>query len=313
MLQYMIILLDDTSTSFCHYPTPAREPRLISLDSLRTGIRLAMIENLTIQFVYPDRQLPQEHLDAIHSIDHSNIMPAGLTVPGEQADVTVLNGWDAAGVTQGGVAVVRTTMADLITHGETIIGFLRRLTRLNVVITDVYPFSDEAQTAYTDFLRTLADGVEQLYVEGLSPQLNLLTDRMMLSAMNNCGAGDSSITLAPNGRLYACPAFYHDKPEDSLGDVENGINIPNRQLYRLDHAPICRNCDAWHCRRCVWLNRRLTLEVNTPGREQCIMAHLERNASRRLLNQIRTHGSFLPEQPEIPEINYLDPFDTLQK
>ena len=39
------------------------------------------------------------------------------------------------------------------------------------------------------------------------------------------------------------------------------------------------------------------------------MAHLERNASRELLNSIRQHGTFLPDQEEIQEITYLDPFD----
>jgi len=58
----------------------------------------------------------------------------------------------------------------------------------------------------------------------------------------------------------------------------------------------------------VWLNRRSTLEVNTPGREQCVSAHHERNASRALLASIRTLGTFLPDR-EIPEISYLDPFE----
>ena len=151
--------------------------------------------------------------------------------------------------------------------------------------------------------------VEALYVEDKTPQLNLLTDRMMLSQMNNCGAGETSITLAPNGKFYVCPAFYYEDENDSIGDLEHGLNIKNKQLYRLDHAPICRHCDAWQCKRCIWLNRKTTLEVNTPSHEQCVMAHLERNASRKLLNNIRKHGTFLPEQEEIKEINYLDPFD----
>ena len=155
-----------------------------------------------------------------------------------------------------------------------------------------------------------------MYVEGSTIQLNLLTDRMMLNKMNNCGAGDTSITLAPNGKFYVCPAFYVVKEEDEIGnlntpigDLENGLDIKNTQLYKLDHAPLCRHCDAYQCKRCVWLNRKTTFEVNTPSHEQCVMAHLERNASRELLNSIRQHGTFLPDQEEIQEITYLDPFD----
>ena len=39
-----------------------------------------------------------------------------------------------------------------------------------------------------------------------------------------------------------------------------------------------------------------------------MVAHLERNASRDLLANIRKHGQFIPER-EIKAIDYLDPFD----
>jgi hypothetical protein len=48
--------------------------------------------------------------------------------------------------------------------------------------------------------------------------------------------------------------------------------------------------------------------VNTPSHEQCVVAHLERNTSRELLENIRKHGMFMPDI-EIKEIDYLDPFD----
>ena len=39
------------------------------------------------------------------------------------------------------------------------------------------------------------------------------------------------------------------------------------------------------------------------------MAHLERNASRELLENIRKHGAFLSDKESIKEIDYLDPFE----
>ena len=190
-----------------------------------------------------------------------------------------------------------------------IIKVLENVPRLNIVLTDVETFTDKDFEEYKVFLERLSEKVEQLYVEGKSPQLNLLTDRMMLKQMNNCGAGDTTITLAPNGKFYVCPAFYYEDEAESIGDLEHGLDIKNKQLYQLDHAPICRHCDAWQCKRCVWLNRKTTLEVNTPSHEQCVLAQIERNVSRELLNNIRKHGTFLPEQEEIKEIDYLDPFD----
>ena len=150
---------------------------------------------------------------------------------------------------------------------------------------------------------------------------------MMLERMNNCNAGWENITLAPDGRFYVCPAFYHALQADgteksqsevcvkgySIGSLTDGLDVKNAPLYQIDHAPLCRQCDAYHCRRCVWLNRKTTCEVNTPSHEQCVVAHLERNAARTLLANIRKHGTFLPHLPEIKEITYLDPFEVKEQ
>ncbi len=302
MLQYLIILLDDTSTSFCHYENTKSERRLNPIETLKQGIRFGMMENLMIQFVYPDYDLPEGYEEAIESIDHSKIKPVE-----KSADVWVVK--DICGIESDVPVVWRTNKHELMYHENDIIDALRNTPRLNIVLTDVDAFTDPDFDYYKVFLEKLSEKVEALYVEDKTPQLNLLTDRMMLSQMNNCGAGETSITLAPNGKFYVCPAFYYEDENDSIGDLEHELNIKNKQLYQLDHAPICRHCDAWQCKRCIWLNRKTTLEVNTPSHEQCVMAHLERNASRKLLNNIRKHGTFLPEQEEIKEIDYLDPFD----
>ena len=314
MLQYLIILLDDTSTSYCHYENGKPGRKLMSLDILKQGIRFGMMENLMIQFVYPDYELPQEYKDAIESIDHSKIVSSLCEdkMLASEADVIVFHDWTGISFGQnmeGKSYLLRTSKNELFEKYLFLKDILAKVSRLNIVITDVETFSDGDFEKYKQVLHALAEHIEKLYVDGKSPQLNLLTDRMMLKEMNNCGAGDGNVTLAPNGKFYVCPAFYYDNEEDCVGDLENGLDIKNKQLYKLGYAPICRHCDAYQCKRCIWLNRKTTLEVNTPSHEQCVTAHLERNASRDLLNNIRKHGTFLPEQGEIKEIDYLDPFD----
>lgn len=301
MLQYLIILLDDTSTSYCHYENFKQERKVIPVEKLKQGIRFAMMENLMIQFVYPNYELPEEYVEATESVDHSKIKP---TI--DDADVWVTE--KVAEVDVDIPVVLRISKQQLFNQADGICKMLANVPRLNVVLTDVESFSEEDFSAYKSALEKMGHEIEQMYLEGKSPQLNVLTDRMMLSQMNNCGAGDTCITLAPNGKFYVCPAFYYENEDDSIGDLDHGLDIKNKQLYRLNHAPICRHCDAWQCKRCIWLNRKTTLEVNTPSHEQCVVAHLERNASRVLLNNIRNHGTFLPEV-EINEIDYLDPFD----
>ena len=326
MLQYLIVLLDDTSTSYCHYSVPERERKLIALDDLKKGILFAMKENLTIQFVYPNYALPEEYSAVIESIDHIKIRPANSS-PVNSSDVVVLEGIDNCTdyhYDAKTVYVLRVSKNDLFENGTKITSILGKVKRLNVVITNIESFTDNDFITYRHILDGIGKDIVKIYFDEGSPQFNLLTDRMLLNKMNNCNAGCSHITLAPDGRLYICPAFYYENasseymglggPKESpfcIGQLTSGIEIKNAQLYKIEYAPLCRNCDAYQCKRCIWLNWKTTLEVNTPSRQQCVVSHLERNASRELMQNVRKYGEFLPEQ-DIPEIKYLDPFDVKQ-
>lgn len=308
MMQYLVILLDDTSVSYCHCDNPYKERHLISIEDLRTSILYAMKENLMIQFVYPRYELPKDYLDVIDSIDHHDIK----SVDFEDADIYVIDGVRTKYAPRD-VMILRTNKQQFFNNRDYISKLVRQIQRLNVVITNIETFTDNELERYNALLDELAVTLKEEYLKGRTPQLNILTDRMMIDKPNHCNAGIENITLAPNGKFYICQAFYYNNPDDNVGDLANGLNIRNQQLLRLDHAPLCRHCDAWQCKRCIWLNRKTTLEVNTPSHEQCVLAHIERNTSRNLLNNIRKHGTFLPEQGEIKQIEYLDPFDMREK
>ena len=313
MLQYLIILLADDSTSYCHYDTPGAQGKLISLEHLEAGVRLAMMENLMIQFVYPDYDLPLAYKKVIESTDHSKIIPSTSPIA-EKADVIVINHWEEFKVNRfdtSAAYVLRIPMRDLLVQGKLIKLILHHASRLNIVITDVERCTDEDLSAYDSLLRDFAKTVKRIFTTGQQTQLNVLTDRLMLSQMNNCNAGDENITLAADGRLYVCPAFYYsteDKDAFCVGTLKEGINIKAGHLYKLGSSPLCRRCDAYQCKRCIWLNRKTTLDITTPSHEQCTMAHVERNASWRLLKSIRRHGDYFPDI-QLEKTDYLDPFD----
>lgn len=308
MLKYLVVILDDTSVSYCHYSNKKTERKLISLEDLKAGIVFAMKENLMIQFVYPSYELNQNYKDIINSIDHSKIVPIGYN---EQGDVIIANNIEelvSCSINENLTYVLCCNKQELIGNHDSLQYILRKVVRLNIVFTDIETYTSADFEKYQDFLQTMNQEIEQLFLSGISPQLNILTDRMMLDSMNNCNAGWENITLAPNGKFYVCPAFYWTDENCSIGNLQEGVNIRNPQLYKLSYAPLCRNCDAYQCKRCIWLNSKMTYEVNTPSHEQCVISHLERNASRLLLSNIRKHGTFLPNK-EIKEIKYLDPFE----
>jgi len=330
MLRYLIILLDDTSTSYCHYNNPKTEKRLIALDDLKAGIVFAMKQNMTIQFIYPSYEIPAAYHEAIETIDHVKIMPADLVVQThgnaspQSADVVVFNSWDEFEKfkfekNNDKIFVLRVCGRDdgrgrggrdAINRVSTTVAMFSDITRLNIIITDIETFTESDLESYKQWLAELAATIVKTGRAPSLPQINLLTDRILLDKMNNCNAGIENITLAPNGEFYICPAFYMEDEEDSIGNLKKGLDIKNRHLYKLEYAPLCRICDAYQCKRCVWLNRKTTLEVNTPSREQCVVAHLERNASEYLLNELKPAGYF--KDKKIPAIDYLDPFDIIR-
>lgn len=318
MLKYLIIQLDDSSTSFCHYSNDRNQCNLIPLDKLKTGIFWSMKENLTIQFLYPDFELPAEYKKEISKTFHADIVSSTCEDLGlrETADVIVFDSF--AGINffpfkKEQTYVFRSTVSDFLDGFRLLYPILSKVDRINIVLTNILTITMDEESAYTKALDTLVSKITDEYKNGHGIQLNLLTDRMLLDEMNNCNAGEETIALCPDGRFYVCPAFYIDKDiYFSIGDTTSGLDIKNPQLYKISYAPICRICDAFQCRRCIWQNRKSTLEINTPSREQCVVSHIERNAARKLLSQIREIGQFLPEK-EIPETDYLDPFDKLQE
>lgn len=308
MLKYLIVLLDDNAVSYCHY-SPKDDPGIsISADLLKKTILIALKENLSVQFVYSKNKLPDEIASLIDTIDHTDIASS-------DADIIVINGWGEVSMkncVRGCSYVIRTPLEDLLNNGETLKSILVAIDRINIVITDVKKFSDLCIGKYQAFLEGLIPIIVKEYKAGHQVQLNLLTDRLMLKEMNNCNAGHESITLAPDGKFYICPAFYLNN-EQSIGDIDNGPDIKNPHLYKLDHAPICRVCDAFQCKRCIWLNKKMCLEVNTPSHQQCVMAHIERIASRKLLDEFRKIDNSYMSEVDIPEVEYLDPFDKVTK
>ena len=313
-MQYLVILLDDTSVAYCHAHNPLTEKRLIPLDVLKKGILFVMKHNLMIQFVYRDYALPAAYEEAIERIDHVKI----------GRDIAVAEGVPAQ-LPAKDTVVLRLRVEELVAKQYEVATLLPTVKRLNICLTDVEAFTDEQISAYRSALKTLTEVLANQYKAGKQPQVNILTDRLQLSEMHNCSAGVSNITLAPNGKFYLCPAFYYDEQTGvsnrlnhktgdasrSVGDLESGLAIPNKQLLQLDHAPLCRICDAYHCHRCIWLNQRLTWDNNTPSHQQCVLAHLERNAARELQQTLADAG-FVFEQ-KIKEIDYLDPFEVKEE
>jgi len=314
MLNYLIILLDDCSTSYCHYDVTYRKKSLMPIDILQNAIFFAMKENLMVQYVLPDYILPKAYKEVMDKID-SNIITSSLCEDKDlrtRADVIVLPDWtsiDRIQYAHDKAYVLKTTKDDFFDRYHFLKYPFSVAYRFNIVISDIEGFNEKDYERYRLVLSELGEVIIKEYQKKHYIQCNLITDRITIDRMNNCGAGETNITIAPNGRFYICPAFYNDNKEMSVGNLKEGIIIANPQLYKISHAPICRHCDAYHCKRCVWMNKKLTYEVNTPSKQQCVISHIERNISQTVLSVLRDCIDSFKNKADLMPINYLDPFD----
>lgn len=309
MLKYLVIILSNQSTSFCHYEnSKGSNLQTISTENLKAAIKFGMKENLMIQFVYPDYELTTEYTNLIESIDHIKIKPIKNS---GQDDIGIINNWsELSQPICSDTIVIRTSIQELMSNKEMLLKAMKKHNRVNIALTDIDSCEMELISDYRNWLINFAiNDVKQFSREmGHIPQLNILSDRLILKNMNNCNAGVDSITIGSDGNLYICPAFYYNN-HPNIGNIEDGI-IFNNELLKYDRAPICRICDAWQCKRCVWLNQKQTHELNTPGKRQCLISHIEREASRLLLKTLRENGPYMPDV-QIEQLDYNEPFEKL--
>lgn len=306
----LIILLHTKSVSYCYYENKCSIENWIPLDILKEGIRFALKNNLNVQFVYPIQDLPENYKEIVNSIKHLNIVPSevkwdenAITVFTSLSDFTSYTYYVNNCVLHIKFSQIEETINQIIIKEDL-------FNRLNIIIDDLESFQDLYMERYRNSLEKLSSHIKDMYDRQKEIHVNLLTDRIFLHEMNNCNAGVRNLTLAPNGSFYVCPAFYFSNPNDNIGNLQSGIIIKNQQLYQIEYAPICRICDAYQCKRCIWLSRKMTLEVNTPSHEQCIVSHIERNMSKSLLDEINKNDILINNK--IETINYIDPFDKIK-
>lgn len=312
MLRYLIVQLDDTSVSYCHYDKKTGSHNLMSLETLREGIVFAMKHNLHIQYLLPDYELPKAYWDLMDSYSRDIIGPICFSA---SCAVVVVDGIDELSGCRNLLDpskryIVRTTVQGFLEGYRLIADIIAKGISVNVVYVDVEKFDDDFIDAYEEALSYISKTFLNLLSEGVDVSSNLLTDRLVLNCINCCGAGDTVVTLAPDGRLYPCSAFYlTDGDHGYVASIEDP-SFPNQNLFKLSHSPLCRECDAYQCKKCVWLNKLLTCEVNVPSHQQCVMAHIERNVSKKLLEEFHRKG--ILNEISIKDIDYLDPFDNIK-
>ena len=316
-MQTLMVIMDSKAPSFCYYETSEKPREKMSDELLKKIVYYGLTENLALNLIMGDEPLTESQREILKWSDYVIYRSPKAAFAADEKTLDVFD-FESDSWTENYAPtehlVVRIRKENLDKLPAWLEEHSLSVSRISLFIKDMDEMSDAELETYHDVLKRLQGWLPERE-EAKPLEISILTDRLQLENPNHCDAGVKHVTIAPDGVFYVCPGFYYreNNRDFVISDIDTVLKshelpIKNKQLYKLDHAPICETCDAWHCKRCVWMNKRSTLEVNTPSRQQCVCAHLERNASRDLIEPL-----FIQDMVTIPEIDYLDPFDELMK
>ena len=299
------ILISDESAPNCSYRNTKNTTNVMNLETFSRGIDFAR-DNYFEPVILGDCNIFKVDIDdeILNFIDHKTKVDNNLI----KIPIFDNSSADNESMTYNCILIINKT--NLNNLYEMLCNIYKTNNRVNLILEDIENWCDKDIEAYSSQLDNISEFILKSYTEQRAIELNVLTDILDQESICDCGAGVNNYTLAPNGKIYICPAFYFDNPENYIGSLESGIHIKNSRLLLHESSYICSKCDSYHCKRCIFLNKKLTGEYNTPPKIQCVISHIERNKSLEL-QRIIVNEKISTFKNTLGEIDYLDPLDKI--
>ena len=307
-MKSLMIILDSSAPSLCYYHRGIMQERMAE-ETFESAIALVKSKDLFLQVVTGPAGIPDTYLKKLEACDYIAYLPASISPKARPQDVLIIDSAtdsDLELVPQGHpIVILRMSKDHLGQLPALCLKLAERVQRIVLVLTDILEYTISDIEVYQHNLSVIKEHLLEMILDKRAIEINVITDRLMLDEPRECSAGLEHLTMAPSGSLHLCPAFALDANHaHPLGII--GPDWVADPILSREKAPICISCDAFHCRRCVYLNKISTLELNTPPWQLCRISHVEREISRQLLQQLQDQR-FLQHLPSIQPVHYQDP------
>lgn len=305
-LRYMYIICSDKIIPHCSYKSNANGEAVISNELIKKGLK----------FCSDNYMLPIFLGECNHGLTKEN------NVYYEFVDFKNRNSAESIPIYYGkleeiGIPKYRTDMVTLLCNKNNlselykiIVYLFQYHQRINLFIQDFDLWEQDELTLYEGLLEQVAEYIINAYKNSKKLQLNALNDLIHLRTSRDCGAGRSSITMAPDGNFYICPAFYFDKKCQSIGNIDEGISLNNKAQLKRTTSESCIECGVLSCNRCLYSNYSKTNEINIPTAQQCKLNYINGRISNKLRDRLVEYKEFSEMYINSTQINkfidYLD-------
>jgi len=306
----LVFLLSDDYVTYCSNKNSSSSITKMDNDTIKKGLDFAHQNNLRPVFVHSSSANSFEDVPYYKYFNILHIIPAQYynAIQGKELILVFDKDNITLEVPLQEYVILNVEQSEIGKLAEYVTTLFNKTNRINLNILGFN--KDFNYSLYKEELIRIGHYIVQKIenAEGVK-EINVLTDILLVNEHDHCGAGDKSITLAPNEKFYICPAFYMENTQNTVGDLDKGKNIPNEQLYSFKFAPLCNACDTYQCENCVYKNKKYTNEVNVSPSFQCKKSHTERAISLQLQTALEKEVSLTHY---MENVEYSDPYDNLE-
>jgi hypothetical protein len=296
----VLVMLDDACLSPCYVFSESR-PRgsRLALENLRDLlVQASGMEKPPEVFFLASDESPLEPpvRSAIDGLGDNVIVPLlpldrqeSLGIPFSRTQtVTARNLTDLlskAGDVDGRPVVVHIERQEIPRLRRSLIAIQDLVGSITLRLRDIPHLTADDIAFYESELAMIADIGLMKNATGTGGNLCISNIAMAGLARNRaarCRAGRDFAFLAPDGRIYPCPAFYYDGCERATmaGDCE-----PDEAVIPKSEPHACRLCGSTDCAGCAFLQRRYCSNENL-----CNVLKAELSARQNLLFRVAQSG-----------------------
>lgn len=156
---------------------------------------------------------------------------------------------------------------DIKSLSDKLANICNKQAKVNVFIPDIDEWDDADFEIYYEELGRIIDLIREKKLDLDSRKINLF--KAVSPSMSRCGAGRTSIAVAPDGKFYLCPAFYFEKDTNAtIGSMDEDFEFEPIEMLATNKMPMCSQCNK-SCNICIHANCKTTGELNIPSDNQC--------------------------------------------